>query len=268
MVPCNISGLSEQSFLTLVAAQVVALAIVDPCFTGQTLVIHNAPREIADAIAMQATAKGIDAIFLIDAGRTAETPDSWIELPLYLRRSDLSQIIPADLACFASFSNGKSENELTILSSLSPHCRKETASTIFSTKGIHVQPAAYPVLGDILGRAEKSIQSQNYADASPAITLEYLSNGQPPENPLSVIDWTPSAPINAQIARFDSKMLFKADKTYWLCGLSGALGISLCDWMIDRGVRYLVLTSRNPKVEPTWIEEHKRNGTIVKIMSW
>ena len=246
----------------------MALAIIDPCFTGQSIVIHNASKDIANAIAMQATAKGVEVLFLIDAEKEAEIPDSWIELPLYLRGSDLSQIIPAHLACFASFSNGKSENELTILSSLSPHCRKETASTIYSTRGIHIQPAAYPVLGDVLKRVLKFIRGQDYTDAYTSITLEHLSHGRPTENPLSIIDWTPLASINAKIARFDIKTLFKGDRTYWLCGLSGALGISLCDWMIDRGVRYLVLTSRNPKVESTWIEEHKRNGTIIKIMSW
>ena len=50
--------------------------------------------------------------------------------------------------------------------------------------------------------------------------------------------------------------------------MSGALGISLCDWMIDRGVRYLVLTSRNPKVDPAWIETHRQNGAIVKTIAW
>ena len=71
-----------------------------------------------------------------------------------------------------------------------------------------------------------------------------------------------------QISRLDSVTFFKGDKTYWMCGLSGALGISLCDWMIERGAKYLALTSRNPNISPKWIEDHAQNGIFVKIFPW
>jgi hypothetical protein len=62
--------------------------------------------------------------------------------------------------------------------------------------------------------------------------------------------------------------MFKSDHTYWLCGLSGALGVSVCDWMVDRGVRNMVISSRNPQMDQRWIENHQLNGATIKIVSW
>ena len=49
-VPCNHLNLSEQSRLTLAAAHLISMTIVDPHLAGQKLVIHNASDAIAQAI--------------------------------------------------------------------------------------------------------------------------------------------------------------------------------------------------------------------------
>ena len=46
-VPCDLSMFSEDAILTLIAAQLVAMGIIDPIFTGQKLVVHNASDVIA-----------------------------------------------------------------------------------------------------------------------------------------------------------------------------------------------------------------------------
>ncbi|OLN95800.1 Polyketide synthase-nonribosomal peptide synthetase 1 [Colletotrichum chlorophyti] len=51
--------------------------------------------------------------------------------------------------------------------------------------------------------------------------------------------------------------LFRGDETYWLVGLAGDMGRSLCDWMIEHGARYIVLSSRNPRLPLDWLEAHQ-----------
>ena len=270
-VSCNLSGFSAEAFLTLVAAHLVAMAIVDPLITGQKLVVHNASDVIAQAITAQTSPNDTRVIYTTDSTDRRSPPSSWIKLPPFLGRSNLSQIIPADIACFVGLSNESSENELSILSNLSPHCRKETTKTIFSPEGIDTGSSSAAILSQTLGRAVEYIRKfggQERQHNAEEVSLESLATGERPENPISIVDWTASTSLPVRVTRLDIKPLFKGDKTYWLCGMSGALGISLCDWMIDRGVKNLVLTSRNPKVEPAWIEDHKRNGVTVKILSW
>ncbi len=270
-VPCDLSGFSEGAFITLVAAHIVSMAIVDPLFRGQKIVIHNASEVIAQAITAQTSSNDIRVIYTTDSSDQCSPPRSWIKLPPYLGRSNLRQLIPADIASFVGLSNKTSENELSMLSNLSPHCRKETAQTIYSPDGIDSGSPSATILSQTLERAVGYIRKfgvQERHHNTEAVSLESLATGERPEDPTRIIDWTASTSLPVRVTRFDIKPLFKGDKTYWLCGMSGALGISLCDWMIDRGVKNLVLTSRNPKVEPAWIENHKRNDVTVQMLSW
>ncbi|KAK1585492.1 uncharacterized protein LY79DRAFT_671083 [Colletotrichum navitas] len=279
-VTCDVPSGSEATRLALVAAELVAMAILSPLSAGQRLVLHNAPEPVAQAIMAQAALGGVIATLLTDS--TAPAPASsatpQIELPAYLGRSEMARLLPADVACFASFSNTdeKPENELAILSLLPPFCRRENARTLYSPCGVE-SGSAGPVLRQLLRRAIHLVETKNaergnsyFSPPPETMSLEALTNGgHPPSSPLAIIDWTTlaSTSLVAQVTRFESKPLFKHDKTYWLVGLSGALGISLCDWMIQRGVRHLVLTSRNPKIDPRWISDHASGGVTIKILS-
>jgi hypothetical protein len=189
-----------------------------------------------------------------------------------MTQSEIAEVLPANTACFVGLSiHDNSENESTILSSLPPHCRKETMATLYSPVGWEGSPSSAAVLGQLLQRALDDAQKdagQGQTVASESVGIDDLINGSNPENPGTVIDWTVSKPHPVHVSRLDSAAFFKGDKTYWVCGLSGALGVSLCDWMIERGVKYLVLTSRNPNVSPDWIEARRQNGVNVAIVPW
>lgn len=73
----------------------------------------------------------------------------------------------------------------------------------------------------------------------------------------AVVSWKGSSHSNkipVQIQPASSMVRFAADKTYWLVGLSGGLGLSLAEWMARRGAHYIVISSRNPKVEDGWLD--------------
>jgi len=262
---------SEASYLGLVLAELVAMAIIDPLFSGQKLAIHNAPESIMRAIASHAAYKGVGITFTADSRGAVVSADvaSQIQLPLYPSCSDIVSILPSDLACFVSFStSSEAENEAMIISCLSSYCRKENMSTLFSPHSVDTG-APKAMVQQILGRAVSSSKGHKAPTPSHQVGLETLARGERPADALAIIDWTTlSTTLPVRVTRFEITQLFKADKTYWLVGLSGALGISLCDWMIERGVRYLVLTSRNPKIDARWIQNHERNGVTIKILLW
>ncbi|KAL7776920.1 hypothetical protein CFE70_007340 [Pyrenophora teres f. teres 0-1] len=266
-VLCELSGMSEASYLGLLAAEILAMAIVDPLFPGQKLAIHNAPESILKVVASHAASKGNGLTFTVDSQGAAVSPDvaSQTQLPLYPSRSDIASILPTDLACFVSFStSSEAENEAMITSCLPSHCRKENVSTLFSSHGVDTG-APKALAQQVLNRAVRLSKGREASTPSTQVVLETLARGERPADALAIIDWT-STTLPTRVTRFEITQLFKADKTYWLVGLSGALGISLCDWMIERGVRYLVLTSRNPKIDARWIQNHEKNGVTIKIL--
>lgn len=64
-----------------------------------------------------------------------------------------------------------------------------------------------------------------------------------------------------------SSSLFRGDRSYWLVGLTGDLGLSLCEWMIQHGARYVVLSSRRPEVDAEWLNkvQQEHDATILVI---
>ena len=106
-----------------------------------------------------------------------------------------------------------------------------------------------------------------YLDASKpsVIAADAITPENQPSDDAVFFTWSASPSIPVQIEPVDSKALFSPDKTYWLVGLTGGLGLSLCKWMIDHGARNVVISSRNPKVEKSWEEHIKTQGAKVKI---
>lgn len=73
--------------------------------------------------------------------------------------------------------------------------------------------------------------------------------------------------IAVQVQPASSMVRFAADKTYWLVGLSGGLGLSLAEWMAKQGAGHIVISSRNPKVEQAWLDAMaKAHGCTIRVM--
>ncbi|RYP68921.1 hypothetical protein DL770_008337 [Monosporascus sp. CRB-9-2] len=66
--------------------------------------------------------------------------------------------------------------------------------------------------------------------------------------------------------RLDSRPMFKARQDLLDGGIVWRAWHSLRDWMIGRGARSLVLTSRNPNIAPKWVQAHDRKGVKVTII--
>ncbi|ERT01454.1 hypothetical protein HMPREF1624_02703 [Sporothrix schenckii ATCC 58251] len=97
--------------------------------------------------------------------------------------------------------------------------------------------------------ADGIISIENVAD---------LPSGSLP--PTQVVNWATPNPVIAQVFPTASLNLFKGDKTYFLVGLTGALGLSICGWMADRGARHIAIASRNPQVDPHVLDDFRRRG--------
>ncbi|KAI1298194.1 hypothetical protein F5Y03DRAFT_386702 [Xylaria venustula] len=269
VVPYRQPGILESAYLTLVAAELIAMFVIDPLFSGQTILVHNAPDVVARALTTRAASKGIYITL------TKSPEESWsspslipqIELPSYLGHYETAQLLPNNITCFVDFSAGENtESKLTMMSCLPVFSRREDKHSLFSSYGVNVG-CSPGILGQMLQQAVCYCEGWDSLPSVQAISLQTIVNAERPGDLLAIIDWkTPPVSLVARVTRFESKRLFKGDKTYWLVGLSGALGISLCDWMIERGVRYLALTSRNPKIDSRWIEDHQRNGVTIRIL--
>lgn len=281
-VPYESEGNStnESSLVTAVSSHLLVHYLLSFVYPGQKVAMYNPSPMVAKAMEHQASLKGVSVLYYTTECDEDQSslPNNWKILPAYASRSEVLDVFPASqVVLFAGLFDMddplQRENGETMMSVLSSNCQCATADTIFALDGNESGPAAAIELAEVLKTAV------NFAHDSPtlethavqSISLAAVTTNERPKNPLTILDWVSSTKVSAQVSRLDGpeeKCLFKGDKTYWVCGMSGALGISLCDWMIESGAKYIVITSRNPKIESTWVENHLSNGVTVKILSW
>ncbi|KAH7324402.1 polyketide synthase PksF [Stachybotrys elegans] len=266
--------------LNLAAAYIVAEAIISTVASGQTLLVHNAPSLVAQAIEFSSGGNAVGRVlYTMDEDGELAVPNglTCIKLPPYISHVDIENVLPplSSLGSVTGLSNHvlrPSFNEKTLLASLPGHVRRESSETLFSRTGHCAVDASSSasVLKDTLEKAVRFVAAaSSTAPPSTIQLLDLLDGGNKDElDPATVIDWS-SAPsqLSARVSRLDSSPMFLPDKTYWMVGLSGALGISLVDWAITRGARYLVVTSRNPHISSEWIDNHAKNGVVVSAMA-
>src|SRR6202000_2999232 len=108
-------------------------------------------------------------------------------------------------------------------------------------------------------------EAENGAENPTFVPVAELTQSNPPAvDDNTLISWmSDSVPI--RITPVDTQPLFSAEKTYWLVGLTGGLGLSLCEWMVGNGARHVVLSSRNPKVERRWEDYIRQQGAVVRL---
>ncbi|KAE8548385.1 hypothetical protein EYB25_008763 [Talaromyces marneffei] len=265
----NNATIASVELLTKVAAHLIAQNIVGPLYNGQTLLIHNAAVGVAEAIENLACEKGVHVVYTYDFS-AEEVPNNWIKLHDYLSTPDVQEILLAEPASFVSFTEiDITENENTLISTLSKDCLIMTAKMLYSLSASPSHIAVPPALKENLSKALQYAQSgSGSATLGESVNLEILARERRPSQPLTIIEWKADSPLPVQQTRLDSTTMFKgSDSTYWIVGMSGALGLSLADWMISKGARNVVLTSRNPDVAPEWLAAHKRRGATVAVFA-
>ncbi|KAI3390259.1 hypothetical protein diail_10799, partial [Diaporthe ilicicola] len=278
----------ERLMLAMLSAHLVAMDILRPLkkLNGAVLVAHNPTPLVSSALRIQSETESIRLILKTDLsaedtcvdGSGGGDDDSWVRLPQLATQSDMDEILlqlQAVPSAFVGFSGRDSlEGEATLVRSLQS---QSSSLLILKTDALcsgggsvngAVSPAA---LGTMLNQAlanvttAPSARTDNCHEDLISGTAR-LQEGGP--GSMSLIDWTaaPGTTLPVRISRLDSKPMFKADRTYWVVGMSRALGLALADWMVGAGVKTLVMTSRTTDISADWLAGHARKGVKVVVL--
>ncbi|KAI0508465.1 hybrid PKS-NRPS PsoA [Xylaria bambusicola] len=99
------------------------------------------------------------------------------------------------------------------------------------------------------------------------IQADQLQNQQKTSVATSVVSWAGVESIHIPLSAATDDHIFGPHKTYLLVGLTGEVGLSLCEWMIDHGARHIALASRNPAVPPQIITHLEMKGATVRVFA-
>ncbi|KAJ5318336.1 hypothetical protein N7476_004756 [Penicillium atrosanguineum] len=259
---------SEPQILALIVSKLAVLALRGKFVGHQAVVVHDAPPMLAASLAC--SAKGTNVTFTTSSHEQA-SKKSWIHIKQYARRSELESLFPVNVSMVVDFAAETPESSvlakcfprnIDILSKLDIFDSKYSDSVVYSSTGavdmlqVAIDLALNEVNLDNDGVVEEIDISSLTNDK--ALISSRLSS-------MTIVSWSDlkASPITMQPVSAS----LKADRTYWLAGLSRDMGLSLADWMMRSGAKYIVISSRNPKIRQEWLENAARKGATVLVLS-
>lgn len=249
----------ESDVLLRVIDELLALAVITS--TSGSVLVHGPHPALATSLSKLAAERG--KTLAITSTSNAITSAKLIHTSSPDRT--LSGIIPRNLSLWVDLSkNAESSIVGSRFEKLLPaSCDARNMSYFCKSRTLSVGTIDTAILTEATNRAMLSAeQVHEHTFVIPASAM--LSHDfQPPG--LQIVDWKADTSLPVAIIPADESMQFRSDRTYFLVGLTGELGLQMTKWMVSRGARHLALSSRNPKVDPQWLEFLQSQGASVKM---
>lgn len=270
LIACSISPGSEALFLRIVMAKYLDTEIGKGLTRGDVLLVHNAPSTIAQLLCQHFIAAGIQVIHTTTSRHQAMR-EGWIHINSNARQSDTISRLPTKVSRCVDFTIG--HRGRSIISSLLPQTTIILNSDdLFSEIGNSTSSslnALSRVSEEVRTVIERSLMymetTQFKESSSDEINIDRIEDVAHAKDATTIINWESSA-VKVVVRTVGAQ--FKHDRSYWLFGLSGDLGITIADWMIQNGARFLVITSRRPQINSTWLASHETKGVAIRIVPW
>jgi hybrid polyketide synthase/nonribosomal peptide synthetase ACE1 len=262
-VPISASSQLGSVFLSFVASRLAIPSVIKGFQRGDSALIHNAPIILVSILAQEASIRDISLFFSTTSQDTAKLR-GWNLLTEYMLPSHLRAVLPYDLAHSIDFTE---PNDVSILSNewissrLASQVKKINTATLFQTTHERVD---LEQINEIVVKALADLENWDDIPAKIEIDAQEFVNTGGSCGLFSILTWESSS-LSVPLKPVTSS--FNPDRTYWLVGLSGDLGLSIADWMIGRGAKNLVITSRNPKVSQSWQKSAVEKGAAVRLLS-
>ncbi|KAI1467236.1 uncharacterized protein F4812DRAFT_465308 [Daldinia caldariorum] len=272
-IPVTASSGSETQLLWLTAHYLLASVVLRGLSKGDKVLVNNPRYEFASIIAEQAAHLGVQVTFVVTNTNALVQDSSWLRIHPATPKRDIARLISPDFSVFVDMTHLKNVEPVVerIASTFTAYCRREYLESLF---GKTAWDATASHTEDIRSRFTKAVAWASIALENPTkFALTYapsipINTFPQDQNRLAlpiIVEWNTISEVSVEVQPVDSLVSLPGNKTYWLVGLTGGLGLSLCEWMVQRGARYFVISSRKPNVEMTWLDKMRAKGVTIKI---
>ncbi|KAI9708162.1 MAG: putative Hybrid PKS-NRPS biosynthetic cluster [Bogoriella megaspora] len=262
-LPANMALDDALKLMPLIRSYLIALAIVGDFARGETLVLLEPERMFSSILSRVAAEKGLK-IMNITTSKEAKGSD-WLFLHPNAPERTIASALPKTafsvIACTTKY-----DGIANLMERLPPKCQLHRPD-FFLSKEAKLDPVYSSAF---VPSNLRSAFARSFGDAKlftntlgPITPTSEISPENQPTAEDVLFKW--ESPSSVKIKPVDEGTLFSPHKTYWLVGLTGGLGLSLTEWMIQRGAKYIALTSRNPKVDPRWEARMRDRDAVVRV---
>jgi SAM-dependent methyltransferase/NAD(P)-dependent dehydrogenase (short-subunit alcohol dehydrogenase family) len=273
-VPVEFGRAIDSQYLSFLSGYLLSRTALAMVPRAASVVVHEADPGLASMMARQLVDQGCRVLFTTSDLKVEKR--NWASLHPFAQTRQIRAALPKDASVYFDLSShvtATSSDRLgvRIATNLPRLCQKFDAS-IFGGREANIRPGSHALAVNNLLEAANvfaAAQANGVPDGMPlrVYQVRQVVSNTIPLDIMSIMQWhgEPTAPVRVEPIQC-RRDLFRGDRTYWLIGLAGDLGRSICDFMVTQGARHIVLTSRNPQIDTRWVEEHTVNDAEVVFM--
>ncbi len=240
--------------------------IINHAPSAGNLLIHEPTISLAHILNAEARETGLQVSFTTSDREKIKSGLAFTYLHPLQPDHSVARSLPSNINGFVDAGSLTDSNTMgsRISRQLSPACRKIALDSLydnFATVGSDNRSSLTQILDKSLAYHDK-LSSQD--DNLNKLSLETAIGASVSKDKFQVMDWRGQETAMVRMSPVEDEVMFKSDRTYLLVSLTGELGQSLCHWMVKRGARYIVVTSRKPNVTQAWIDYMASYGALVK----
>ncbi|GKT49735.1 PKS-NRPS hybrid synthetase psoA [Colletotrichum spaethianum] len=263
------NNVDPKLLLGLVLRYIVALSVAEDMME-QTVLLLEPDTALLECMKEVLEAKGANVIACTTTPNKGKGFGQRYIHP-YASNRELKALFPSTGAAIIDFLPEGSELSETILDCLPENCEYHSRFSLLTSE--HVV-----ALGDsmdiedlwetAIGRAIVNVRSMKGQIGMPnleTISVPELLDHTGSSKPFQILDWRAERSVQHIAKPLFGTQLLRPYKTYVLVGLTRDMGQSLCNLFFEHGARHLVLASRNPNMEPQWIDDLAAKGCEVRM---
>jgi hypothetical protein len=247
---------TQPKFLSTVAELTANSPLSGMSRSMRVLACHP-PSLFVQTLAKRATDLGITIYFASSEAAAESKGDHWIQFHENETQRRLRHKRPKNISLMFDFAakSGPTGLSKRIAKYLPTACITRDINDIFHETATSYGLQDRSNLSDVLGDAVKVAEQQNHVHEVHLLSSSELLSSEvaPPID--AIIDWRAVEFIPGRVRSKETDRLLVGNKTYILVSLAGDLGRSIARFMVERGARYIVLSSRSPKIDQPWIDE-------------
>jgi hypothetical protein len=262
------SNLTVKSILPSIAAHLITQTILSEIVPGATVLIFEPPRFCVETLSQQAEAARIHLYFVSTTASPGIDKSHWIQLHDKETQWSIRHKLPRKTAVFYNLASDENSAKLSswLIRCLPSGCSIRYINDLFQDISSSSTPRSLADASEILSQVLKIPRGpgsdSHVAFLQPKEILE--QQGAPRID--AVIDWGVQEKVPCHIRSIETDQIFVDDKTYLLVGLAGDLGRSIARFMVERGARHIVLSSRSPKIDQRWIDDVSLSGGNILVL--
>ena len=257
LLAVNVAASERRTLLVSVGATLLASALLEKSTASDRLVFHEAPTVLAELLREKARKIGAHVIFTTT---DKEAASYWQHVHAYTPGRELSRLVQANTSLFVNFSPASEGSGLVsrLKAQLPFRARCRTLSDYLPSQSVLYSDTTEAQLAKSLKDAhDKALSEASSVDFGQVANtfVQQLAADQTLSEPLTTMDWTNPTPFPANLTLAMDQVRFRSDRTYFLVGMTGSLGLSTCEFMMERGARHFALSSRRPNIDQRWLDK-------------